>query len=168
KCEILRDRGKPGEVEGGRKQLGGPPQLMDAVIDRDRAHPSFEIDDIGLNIGQCDLGRCAAMELKPIGPLQKAQECSVPPCEVVAAHLGQMACGASWLKPQARSACLFPGTSIGVRPFAHRQRARALESGLAVREVRAGHYSAASNSSSICSMTILLKISLAWLFSNPI
>src|SRR5262249_1901126 len=31
---------------------------MDAVIDRDRAHPGFEIGDIGLDIGQCDLGRC--------------------------------------------------------------------------------------------------------------
>src|SRR5215813_10804500 len=141
---------------------------MDAVIDRDRAHPSFEIDDIGLNIGQCDLGRCAAMGLKPIVPLQKAQECSVPPCEIVAAYLGEIACDASWLEPRARSACLFPGTSIGVGPLAHRQRARALESGLAVREVRAGHHSAASDSSSICSMTILLKISLAWMFSKPI
>src|ERR1700730_18383659 len=141
---------------------------MDAVIHRDRAHPDFEIGDIGLDIGQCHLGRRARMVLKPIGPLQKAQECSVPPCEIVAAHGREVACRTSGLKPRARSAGLFPGRPIGVGPFAHRQRARALETRLAVREVGAGHYSAASKSSSKCCMTILLKISLALMLSSPI
>src|SRR5262249_29697617 len=141
---------------------------MDAVIDRDRAHPGFEIGDIGLDIGHCDLVRRAATGLKPIDPLQKAQECSVPPCEIVAAHRREVACRPSGLKPRARSAGLFPGRPIGVGPFAHLQRARGLETRLAVREVGAGHYSAASKSSSKCCMTILLKISLAWIFSNPI
>src|SRR5262249_26910563 len=107
------------------------------------------------------------MWLKPIGPLQKAQESSIPSCEIVAAHLGQVACAASWLEPRAMSAGRFPGTSIGSGPFTHRQRSRALEIGLAVREVGLGHYSAASNSSFKCCMTILLKISLAWMFSKP-
>src|SRR5262249_20639854 len=91
KCEILLDLSEPRAVDPERKHLGVPPQLMDAVIDRDRAHPSVEIDDIGLNIGQCDLGRRARMLLKPIGPLQKAQECSIPPCKVVLAQLGEVA-----------------------------------------------------------------------------
>src|SRR5262249_25618149 len=144
-----------------RKQLGGPPQLMNAVIDRDGAHPNFEIGDIGLRIGQCHLGRHAGMALKPIGPLQKAQECSVPPCKIVTAHWCEVACRTSGLKPRARLAGLFPSRPISGGPFAYRQRARALESRLAVRDVGAGHYSAASKSSSKCCMTILLKISLA-------
>src|SRR5437016_3564177 len=134
---------------------------MDAVIDGDRAHPGFEIGDIGLDSGQCDLGRRVAMWLKPIGPLQKAQECSVPPCEIVAAHRREVTCRTSWLESRTRSAGLFPGTPIAVWPFAHRQRARALETRLAVREIGAGHYSAASKSSSKRCMTILLKILLA-------
>jgi hypothetical protein len=105
------------------------------------------------------------MWLKPIGPLQKAQECSVPSCEVVAAGLGEIARGASWFEPQAGSAGLFPATLIGIGPFAHRERPRVLVRGL--RGIGAGHYSAASNLSFMSSRTILLKISLAWMFSKP-
>src|SRR5262249_43519374 len=127
-----------------------------------------EVGDVGLDIGRRDLRRRSRLAFEPPVSLQEPQESCIPPCKFVPAHLGKVVCSASWRETTAGSASRFPGTPIGVGPFAHRQRARPLEGGPAVRDVGAGHYSAASKSSSKCCMTILLKISLAWIFSSPI
>ena len=108
------------------------------------------------------------LALEPAAALQEAEECSVPVGKIVATYLGEIARGASRLESGAGPAGVFPGPPIGIGPFADRKRPRTLTGGLAHRGIATGHHSAASNASSPkCSITILLKISLAWMFSKP-
>src|SRR5260370_38719653 len=48
--EALLDLGEPGEVDGRHQKLGGPPQFVDAVIDRHRADPGGAFGDISLYV----------------------------------------------------------------------------------------------------------------------
>jgi hypothetical protein len=62
---------------------------------------------------------------------------------------------------------VLPGLLIGVGPFADCKRSRALLGGYGPLASSVDHYSVASGPSAMCSITILLKISLAQMFSNP-
>ncbi len=137
--EVLLDLGEPGEVDGRHQKLGGPPQFVDAVIDRHRADPGGAFGDISLDVGRRDLRGRSRASVEAAGPLQEAEECSVPPGKIVPAHLGEVACGAARLEPRARPAGIFPGPPIGIGPFIDRQRPRMVASGLARRGVGPAH-----------------------------